>query len=496
MNQFKIMLIQPSEYSTDNISKYYKKYGHLKIIYDLNSFKSTINLPPLGLLYLAAPLLKAGHEVKVLDAVTLQLTNGEIVQEAIKFKPDMIGVTLYSPFIRVVHSLAKQLKAALDAHIVVGGPHATAMPEHVLEQFQDVDYVYHGWGEFTIADFVEYLKGNRASETIDGLCYRRDGKIIKNRQAELPQDENLILWPAREAIKELYDNHMYFNIMTPIKEIDVLMTSRNCHFRCNFCYQQGSFFAHSPKRVMDEIHGLIDRGIRAIEIMDDSFTIKRERFDTIIDQIIDEKLDIQFRIRSRVNAVDDKMLKKLKKAGCNAVNYGMESGSDAVLRMMNKKTTAKLNGKACIATKKAGIRCQTSWIAGYPGETEEMWNETLDFVRTYLPNTFGFNDCLPYPNTKVYNDAKESGNLVGSWDVDCDDVYLKTQMRPNITEYRNKILKDQRKILLSVPFILQTIKYLIANPNMRLLKYGINVMLKKINRLSPLKVPEGGRRIF
>src|SRR3990172_2438449 len=126
--------------------------------------------------------------------------------------------------------------------------------------------------------------------------------------------------------------------------------------------------------------GMVARGIDAIEIMDDTFTFNRRRADQILDRIIEKAWDLELRVHSRVDHIDMPLLRKLKRAGTRAISYGMESGSDPVLRLMRKKTTVAQNEEACRLTKKAGILCSTSWILGYPGETREMLEETFRFV--------------------------------------------------------------------------------------------------------------------
>ena len=133
----KVFLIQPSELSSDEITNEYKNHGRVKVLQDKNRYNRIITLPPLGLMYLAAPLLRKGHKVKILDAYTLQLNNGEIVQEAIAFQPDIIGISFYSRFIKVVYLLTQKLKATLKVPILLGGAHPTAMPDKVLEEFED-----------------------------------------------------------------------------------------------------------------------------------------------------------------------------------------------------------------------------------------------------------------------------------------------------------------------------------------------------------------------
>ncbi|MHA2183317.1 MAG: B12-binding domain-containing radical SAM protein, partial [Promethearchaeota archaeon] len=457
----KILLIQPSEFSGNEITYEYEKIGRLKVLRDKNKYSRIITLPPLGLMYLATPMLQKGHQVKILDAYTLQLTNGEIVQEAIAFQPDIIGISFYSRFIKVVYLLTQKLKASLNVPIVLGGAHPTAMPEMVLKEFYAVDYLIRGWGEYSISQLIEYLTNQLNINSVLGLCYRKNASIIKNPESALPKNLDDIPLPNRDLLKEMYDNHLYFNIMNRRKNMDVLLTSRNCPFSCRFCFQHwgGTYYVHTPDRVLMEIQQMVERGVNAIEIMDDNFTLKRKRVDEILDRIIERGFDLEFRIRSRVDSIDRKLLRKLKKAGTRAINYGMESGSDFMLNLMNKKTTVVQNEKACRLTKKAGILCQTSWLFGFPGETRRMLEETFRFVHRILPNTFTFCVLNPLPETFVYYEAKKNGRLVGDWSVNNNRIYVNNEEFPDHEAYDLMINKAHRKILKSFRYIIQTIKY-------------------------------------
>ncbi len=493
----KILFIQPSEFSSDEITTAYKQHGRLKVLRDRNRFHRIITLPPLGLMYLAPLLIQKGNEVKILDAYTLQLNNGEIVQEAIAFQPDIIGISFYSRFIRVVYLLTQKLKAVLNVPIVLGGAHPTAMPDKVLEEFETVDYLVRGWGEHAFTQLTEFLTKQREIDSVLGLCYRQNGLIIKNPEAKLPKNLDDIPMPERNLLKEMYDNHLYFNIMNRRKNMDVLLTTRNCPFACRFCFQhwRGTYYAHSTDRVLKEIRQMVDRDINAIEIMDDNFTLNRKRTEEIMDRVLEEGFDLEFRIRSRVTQVDEQLLKKLKKTGVRSVNYGMESGSDTMLKIMNKKTTVAANEKACRLTKKTGILCQTSWLLGFPGETKERLEETFRFVRRILPNTFTFSILTPLPETPVYLEAKKNGTLVGDWSVYCDQIHVKNEEFPDFESYDEMINKVHHQILTSFQFIFQTLKYIVLNPNPRLFIFGFKVFIGKIKQIRAMKDPKGKKII-
>jgi radical SAM superfamily enzyme YgiQ (UPF0313 family) len=476
----RILLIQPSWLNSLEVSSLYKKHGTFKVLRDRGEYATRIKLPPLGLMYLAAPLVNCDHQVRILDASTLELTNGETVREAIDFQPDLIGITLYSRFLKNVYILCGELKKKLSVPIVLGGPHVTVMPEKVLEEFESVDYLIGGWGEFSIGDFAEYLGQKVTADSVPGLCYRRSGAIVKNPPATIPENENDIPVPNRNLLNDMYEKKLYFNIMSRRRNMDVLITSRNCLFACNFCFQSGKYYEHSAERVLKEIREMATRGVDAIEIMDDSFTLNRKRAERIVDGILEEGLDLEFRIRSRVNSLDERLLRKLKEIGTRSINFGMESGCDDLLKMMNKKTSVSQNENICRLTKKAGILCQTSWIIGYPGETRRMREQTLAFINRILPNTVTCNYLVPYPGTKVYQEARQNDTLVGEWSIHSDDIYIAREEFPDIGEYRSMVVEAQNNILTGFAFIIQTLKFLAGNLNHRLVIYGFYQLSRKI----------------
>ena len=479
----KILLLQPSDQLGDGITSAYEKHGRLKTVYDRRALKRFITLPPLGLMYLAAPLVKAGHNVRIIDGFTLQLTQDETVREVEAFEPDLIGITLYSPFLKQVYELSRKLKERLSVPIIVGGGHPTAMPKEVLQEFNEVDFVMKGWGEFSIADFCEHLEGRRNAREVAGLWYRNHGLISMNAEADLPSDDALILPPDRGALAEMYEHELYYNIMSSRRKMDVLMTSRNCPFGCKFCFvARKKFVAHKPERVLNEISDMVDRGIDAIEIMDDNFTLDRKRARRIFQGIVDAGFDLEFRLRGRVDVVDADLLELLKQANVRSINYGMESGSDAVLTLMDKSATAADAEKACRLTKDAGILCQSSWIVGYPGETADNRQETFDFIRKNKPNTFILYPVIPLPETRLYKQVKEMGRLSNEWSVHLPIPHIVHEELSH-PELCKLVDEEQQRLLLEPGFILQTLSYWVRNPNSRLLAFGIEVVLRKLRSL-------------
>ncbi|MFA6142001.1 MAG: radical SAM protein [Candidatus Omnitrophota bacterium] len=487
----RILLIQPSEFKSTVISRAYSDHGALKIIKG-GSIRRVMALPPLGLMYLATPLLGAGHQVIILDAHTLQLSNGEIAREAARINPDLIGITVYSTYLTVVHYLTEILKKTVNVPILLGGPHITAAPQESLSLFTHADYFLSGWAEISIIDFIDFMNGNRTIKDIPGLCYIDNGMFNKNQDPVLPETAEGLIAPSREPLKDMYTNHLYFNIMSSRKNMDALLTSRICPFSCKFCFSPGRsrLLAHTPGKVMQDISEMVNRGINAIEIMDDTFTVNRDRAEEIADRVIESKFELEFRLRSRVDQISPELLKKFKRMGVRSISYGMESGSQVMLDYMNKKTTIEQNESACFHTKKSGILCQTSWVFGYPGETKKTRNETLRFIEKISPDTFTFYPLLPLPGTQVYEEAKKNNTLIGAWDIDKKTPYIRTDEVTDLEQFELFISKEHHRLLMRPRYLFQVFFYLVKHPNLRLISLGLLFLFNKITDIEALIKPK------
>jgi radical SAM superfamily enzyme YgiQ (UPF0313 family) len=225
---------------------------------------------------------------------------------------------------------------------------------------------------------------------------------------------------------------------------------------------------------------MVSRGIEAVEILDDTFTTSRSRVDKIFELIKAESWRLEYRIRSRVTLVDEKLLKEFKSIGGRAVSYGMESGCDSTLKLMNKGTTVALNEKAARITKKAGLICHSTWIPGYPGESKEDFNQTMQFVKRINPTTFNFGPLIPWPGTTTYLEAKEKGLLVNDWSINSDVPYVKNEVWPDFRKLSKEIDQARWKLLMNPRYLLLVFKTILEYHNIRLVGFGIGVVYEKI----------------
>ncbi|HII71281.1 TPA: radical SAM protein [Candidatus Woesearchaeota archaeon] len=358
--------------------------------------------PPLGLLYVAAYLIEnskgSKHKVKVLDASVEGLGFEDIKERIANLRPDIIGMTAMSFTLLdclKIADIAKKIDK--DVKVVLGGPHVNLYPEESLS-IENIDFLVLGEGERPFLELVENIE-NPAK--VDGIGFKQDGKIHLNQKLPLIEDLDEIPFPARH----LTPYRKYNSLLGKHDIVTTMITSRGCPYKCLFCDRPhlGKVFrARSAENVFQELKECVDMGINEFLIYDDTFTIDRKRVVDICNLIIKGGLDISWDIRARVNTVDYKLLKLLKKAGCERIHYGVEAGNPEILKVLRKGITKEQVREVFKMTKKAGIQILAYFMIGSPRETEETIQETIDFAKELEPDYVHFTITTPFPGTELY----------------------------------------------------------------------------------------------
>lgn len=437
--------------------------------------------PPLGLLYLASSLLKNYHEVGIIDANAFSIHDKDIIQEISKYNPDIIGMGLCSEMLRPVYNITKLIKLNFpNIKIVLGGSHISATPDNVLKEFTHVDFLLRNESEYTIIELCDSLRKNKNLKRIKGISYRIKNKIVHNPPRPPIRNIDEIEFPARELLIDAYKKKKYFSVVVKERPVDGVITSRGCPYSCGFCYNHDKFYrARSIKNVLDEILYINSYKVRNIEILDDLFTFNRKRAIEIFKAIKKENLDITFRIKSRVDLVDRELVAKAKSANVYMISYGAESGVQKILNNMDKKITPKMIENACKITNEAKIKCMTSWIVGYPGETLHTINKTIKFIIKIKPFAIQVRPLLPYPNTPVYNFAKSKGILMGDWSVKNETCpWIKLPWIKNYEDLLKQAQLIKNKVYLRPYYILTFFNQLINNFNPKLINYSMSEFIK------------------
>jgi magnesium-protoporphyrin IX monomethyl ester (oxidative) cyclase len=393
---------------------------------------------PLGLMYIAAVLRKAGYEVEILDAfmtekdfcdngetVNVGLSFEEIKQEVETRKPDIVG--LAGPFTSQIENTIKTSNIIKEVNpdiiTVVGGPHVTLIPKEFLEENPNFDVVVTGEGEYAMLEIAQYIEGKKQLEEIQGIAYRKNGKIILNPRRPFIKDLDELPYPAYDLVNmEKYLNSKKIGYRSFQNRAISMVTSRGCPFNCCFCavhLHMGQLFrAHSAKYVLDHVEYVVDKyKVKNVFFEDDNLTLDIKRFEAICDGLIERKIKVGWETPNGVRAdfLNLDLLKKMKKSGCKSVFVGVESGDQRILDDVICKSL-DLNRVVEFAknSRKIGLKTGAFYIIGFPGETKENMQKTVDFAlmlkREYDVGMHLFM-ATPSYGTRLYEECKTKGYI-------------------------------------------------------------------------------------
>lgn len=368
--------------------------------------KSTMAMPPNGLLYVAGALERAGHTVTIADGEAEQLTTEAIVERAANLRPDVVGVGATIVDFEAANAVLKALKQRLDVPSVLGGPHGTVVPDEVLRDGAHIDFLVRGEGEATAVELVRALQTDADFDRIHGLSYRRNGSVRHNQDRPLAEDLGALAPPARHLIRpELY---LYPDPRYGMKRMMSVQTSRGCPFRCGYCYHMfGRRMRFRPLHdVVDEIQECVERyGAEWIVFLDDTFTLHRRRVIEMCDEIVRRGIRFSWFCLARADTLREDMLMKMREAGCVQLSIGVESGNQEILDAVHKGTKLEQVEQAFVLLKKLGFETRGSFILGLPYENRGTIRRTINFAKRLKLDRAFFNVCTPYPGTDVWQNA-------------------------------------------------------------------------------------------
>ena len=363
-------------------------------------------IQPLGLCYLASSCQKKGLKTKIIDMEAEAINLKKLIFKLKKLQPRTIGVTCPSPLLKNVLTLSNEINKELHIPIIIGGPHTMINPETLIND-QNIDYVIKGEAEDTLPELIKAINSKKNLEEIPNLIFKKENKIISTPIKDQEKDINEYPFPARE----LLNNKYYFSIFTKGNVCTGIITSRGCPYNCIFCnplYKK--IRKRSIENVIQEIKEVIQKhNILYFEFFDETFNLNKKWLIDFCQKIIDEKINMRWRIRCRPDLIDDEISSILKKANCITISLGIESANENTLKFFKKNYTLTDIKKAIKSIKEHKLKIHGYFILGSPTETKEEMLNTIDFAIKSKIDYASFTLLTPIPGTELYKIAIEKG---------------------------------------------------------------------------------------
>ena len=329
----------------------------------------------------------------------------EVRETIATINPDIVGISIWTTFAASAFRVARICKEVIPAcKVVMGGPHATAKADEILKISSDVDYVVKGDGELTMLELVRQSSSDsNAVSSIPGLSFRANNIITHNSQRQTQSDLKLFPFPDRSF---LMNEDRYTS-----EDMGLIMSSRGCPFACSYCATHTKRVNYRPiAHIIEEIKLVMSNyNTRQFSFKDDSFTVNKRRVEELCTRLRAEKLKISWECNTRVDLISKSLLAKMKKAGCNSIKVGVESGSEHILKKMNKGITHNQVRDAAKLLKKAGIHWTGYFMMGLPGESVDDVYETLELMYEIEPDFASISVYEPFPGTAMFAEGIKQG---------------------------------------------------------------------------------------
>jgi len=431
---------------------------------------------PVGLTYVAAALNRDGHKVKTYDAEhdptlttvkfqeiassyegyskALNDKNHNVWSETREIiestKPDVVGISSIAPCkigsTFKVAELSKEYDNNLK--VVVGGQLSESGVNDVLSN-PDIDIVVRGEGEITTVELLDRMQNGSGLQDVKGISFKENGKIVHTPDRPFIKDLNTIAFPYIESLVGL---QTYRSV-----DLGIVMTSRGCAYSCSFCGLKDFWGRRmrwrSIENVTEEISRLREKfNVRYFSFWDAVFTLNRKRTLEICNKLLEIDPEIKWECVTRIDLLDSELIQQMKKAGCQKVRIGIESGSDRILKSFNKKLTTDVVRKQAQVLKANKMTWLAYFMFGVPEETEEDMIKTIKLIEEIEPNFVTVGTFYPIPGTEIFNELENKGELPKDLD------YNKLSTRMLNTHYmRNLSFEKFQKLMKQVVLLTEKI---------------------------------------
>jgi len=373
--------------------------------------------PHTGIAYLTGILKKNGIEVKILD-MGLKYHAKQLFSTLDVFRPQLIGITVFSLFHKRAYDLIDNIKNHGDYQIVLGGPHISAVGDRVLRESK-ADFIIKGEGEETLLQLCKTIGEAKIDySNIQGLIWKSGCGVVENDVRPFIDNLDILPFPAYEEFP-LEKYSCYQDKILPI------ITSRGCSQHCIFCSVRlcmgRKFRPRSPENVVAEIEHWYEKGWKNFQFQDDNFTCDIDRARRICELIVSKNLAIKWSLPNGVRAdkLDRELLEKMRESGCFRIALGVESANNDVLRRIKKGIKIERVEEIVKMIKQVGMELVGFFIVGHPTETYERFMESVEFARRMPFDQVSFWNMIPYPGTELLQWVRDNATLLYP-----EEVYL------------------------------------------------------------------------
>lgn len=361
--------------------------------------------PPLGLLSLCSCLRQQHIPFGFLDEGIYPVVGDQFYMLFAELRPRYLGLSLYTTNISRAFSIITRIKTECpEIIVIVGGPHASALPDETLQECHLIDYLVAGEGEVTLVELIRALDSGNDGQQVSGVYYRTvDGSIRCSGERPYIQNLDELPFPAHDLVHPRQYQYNPISIGTTVASI---ITSRGCPFNCTFCNKavfKSKIRRRSPEHVMSEIMYLRELyNIDEIYFQDDLFALDRQWLHAIIASMAAHNLRIPWRMLARVDILDEADYRIARQAGCYLVQFGVESGNNSVLRDIKKNITRSQIYSAFRAARRAGMQTYGFFIFGHRIDTHQTIRETFQLACEIQADFTSFFLLVPFPGTACY----------------------------------------------------------------------------------------------
>lgn len=419
----KILLLNPSFIQDINnrFERYYIRTGSR---WPHSGVKPKGTIPhylpfPFSLAYSASLLSKASFDVYAIDAIALNISEETLLQRIDIIKPDLVFYEISTPTVDYDLVLAKKIKEISGSIIIVGGTHATVFASEIILENESIDFVLKGEYEWSLLELARSI-GENSHKFPPGTVFRNGEKIIDNGYPAPIEFLDRLPSPLRDIFPS-NDNPnptIYWDGFCQYRPTIQMQSSRGCAYRCYFClwnqiiYNNGKYRTFPAKKVVDEMEESISK-YRAKEIYfdDDDFTIDKQHILSICEEILTRNLKVKWSCMGDAINVAEKVLKTMAESGCVGIKFGIESGSEKILKNVGKPIDFKKVKEIIKSCRKYRIKTQASFIIGLLEETVEDIKKTIRFANSLDVDSIQISIATPFPGTEFFKTAKEKGLL-------------------------------------------------------------------------------------